>query len=98
MGTDFAIRTVRRVWAGMCLLYWCSPLPRLFPRRVSLDSLTADLTRCRQDVEAVRATSRFRPELDATLAQLEWEHVRRLERAGRSNDPFVHAVHARLQG
>ena len=87
----------RRVWYGLCLIYWFSPLPHWFSKRATLDSLTADLLRCRGEIEARRGSPRFRPEFETHLMQLEWEHVRRLQQAGRGRDPFVLAVEARLR-
>lgn len=95
---DILVWVLRRLWYGACLIYWFSPLPRWLSKTATLDSLTADLVRCRGEIDARRGSPRFRPELETSLLQLEWEHVRRLERAGRGDDPFVRAVVCRPRG
>lgn len=89
---ESARRSLERFWRALDVLWWHSPMAAVFMRQATLDTLTADLVRCRLEIDARRGSPRFRREWDTQLRQLEWEHVRRLERAGRGRDPFVRRV------
>ncbi|NDD29438.1 MAG: hypothetical protein EB084_14350 [Proteobacteria bacterium] len=65
----------------------------LMPREVTLDMLTEQMYECRRLLAIHESTQNVEPvQLEnwrTRLEQAEWEQVRRLERNGRADDPFV---------
>lgn len=85
---------IRKLWNRVKYEVLASPLGILFtPVVVTLDMLTQQLHECRATFEEHEKSGEVsREKLDewrSQLEQMEWEHVRRLERNGRGDDPFV---------
>lgn len=64
----------------------------LFPDPPTLDDFTSEIRNLRMVIDQRRHVPGFAdkiPEWDHELNIFEWEHVRRLERAGFPNHPFI---------
>lgn len=83
-----------RLWNTVKYEVLKSPLGVLFtPVVVTLEMLTQQMHDCRAMLEQRERNGEVSAEQleewRTRLEQMEWEHVRRLERNGRGDDPFV---------